>query len=178
MTVHNQTAPHAAPKHRWAWRLGAAVGARRWPKRLAVGVAAWIVLGVTTAWLDPWTTGLVSLLGGVGAWLSVGVGLMVTALVAHGSYRRHGVLAALATAAVTLAVTGAVAVLVDWSAVGQAAGMAFVFVIVSVSVMYKVLSRDFRPSRRRDDDVNYYGLDGYRHGSSGWGYYVDDMKIH
>src|SRR5699024_8449136 len=162
MTVHNQTTQHAAPEHRWAWRLGGAVGARRWPKRLAVGVAAWIALGVTTAWLDPWATGLVSLLGGVGTWLSVGVGLMATALVTHGSYRRHGVLAALAAAAAMLAVTGAAAVWVDWSAVGQAAGMAFVFAIVSVSLMYKALSRDFRPSRRRDDDVDCYEIDGYR----------------
>src|SRR5690625_3741172 len=122
MTVHNQTAQHAAPEHRWAWRLGAAVGAQRWPKRLAVGVAAWIVLGVTTAWLDPWAAGLVSLLGGVGAWLSAGVGLIVTALVTHGSYRRYGVLAAVAVTILSLAATATLAFLVDWSAVGQAAG--------------------------------------------------------
>lgn len=173
MTAHNQTAQHAAPKYRWAWRLGAAVSARHWPKRLAVGVASWAALGVITAWLDPRATGLVSMLGGVGAWLSAGVGLMATALVTHGSYRRHGVLAAAAAGLAMLAVTGAAAVLVDWSIVADILTLTTIVISAFVLFVYVLpcIIGDRRTDnlvrssvRRSGDDYygDYYDKDGYR----------------
>lgn len=177
-------ATHRVPKHRWAWRLGRAVGARRWPTRLAVGVMAWIALGAVTAALAPGTVEA----GAIGAWLSAGVGLVATTLIAHGCHRRHGILAALVAAVAMLGVTAAVVVLVDWSAVVNIVTLVAILGAAFGLVVYVLpffigddrVDRLFRSGMRRSGDDHhgddYYNEDGYRNGPQGWGWYVNDMK--
>src|SRR5699024_9821860 len=122
---------------------------------------------------DPWAAGIVGLLGGVGAWLSAGVGLMITALVTHGSYRRHGVLAALAVVILGLASTAALAFLVDWTAVTQVAGTA----LIGVVVMYGVLTGRIRASVSQHDETDDDNDICYRNGCDGPGWYSYGFKV-
>lgn len=168
------------PKHRWAWRLGRAVGARRWPTRLAVGVMAWIALGAVMAAVAPGSVEA----GAIGAWLGAGVGLVATALIAHGCYRRRGVLATLVAATIALAATAVLVALVDWSAVVNIVTLVAILGAAFGLVVYVLpffigddrVDRLFRSGMRRSGDDNH-GEYGDWNGPDGPGWYVDGVKV-
>lgn len=174
---HNEKRP-SPPRRSWAWRAGrlvAACRARRWPKRLAAGVAAWIALGVMTVWLDPrpYGYGVIELFGrayidydATFAWLATGIGLAATGVIGHAQYQRRGWLASLLAGALSLAAAMAVVAVVDWGVVGEvtaaiAAIVGWAFVVAFVVLICRMypsvptfLAHVLDSSANYDDEAN------------------------
>lgn len=143
-----------------------------WKQRLGTGVVAWVAIGVASALLDPRThgAGVISLFGGVGAWLATGAGLAAAYTIARAVYHRNGRAAGVLAGCLSLAVVFAVLALTDWHAVTQVV-MTLVCGVIGLALLAIAPSDDVSPSSDSSDSE----LDGWNYGPDGAGWYISGV---
>jgi hypothetical protein len=141
-----------------------------WKQRLGTGVVAWVAIGVASALLDPRThgAGVISLFGGVGAWLATGAGLAAAYTIARAVYHRNGRATGVLAGCLSLAVVFAVLALTDWHAVTQVV-MTLVCGVIGLALLAIAPSGAHSTPDSSDTELNFGGT--WRWGNEGPGFY-------
>lgn len=140
-------------------------------QHLILGLLAWGLLGGLTATLDAQGAGIISLFGGIGAWLATGAGLALAYMAAFAAYRHRGRAAAAVVGGLSMALAGALLVAIDWNAVMQAM-LTFAGVGVMIALVYNAPSGTLSDSVGEENDDK----DGWRCGPAGPGYYIGGIR--